>query len=696
MLAVAGLGCKRSSDDAVPPAVGPAPAVEVRYVLASVAVVRAAPDPGAEAVARWPIGTRVVVAGRQDRFIRVDQDGVRGFLFEGLLSETEPKLAALIASYDKAPEGAFEERRTWAERAAALAPDDEGAVRRLVDVLDRLGDRKALLRARRGLETILAAKAAEAAASTQTASTSIARFQGPGRACLAASPRRDVQVRFDHNSPVISGSVDEESQGCSEPEGCSYWLQVVGEVTGTSCTGARLVVLQTEEGGCLCKCDEADAIVPTTLRFLDLGDAWVPVMHREEAPRWALQALGKIVVTEEHVTVAGLSLDAPDEIDLGDRKRLRRAWDGLRFENKPGGSVVKAAGGHQLYADGARFMLPRPDGTVVSYERLIPEREEGISTEDIDFDVAKTSTQARVATRYVFHDGVASLPKLVPVGRVRETKDELYTYALAEDAQWDERYANYAAATEQYRQVYGKEREQLSKRSFIDRIPLLLWADPFGEYHVFIREDLVVPEMAEPLVYLYAPQPTRVRIDVGENVELIAADPPYEAGWSVRTRADGQLDDLSSGRVISSVFWEGRSSLLPEPRTGFVVAADEVRGKLEEVLPKLGLAAREVTDFVEYWAPRLQAAPYYRLSFLDPRLVDRMAPLLLSPAPDVSVRVHMDAKPLARREKIAAPSFAPVPERRGLVLVEWSGFRRAQPSVPYYARNSPAMCLPRR
>lgn len=689
--------CKRdSSEGADPSAPVAAPAPEHRYVLASVGLVRRAPDPGAEVVARWPIGTRVELHGRQDRFFRVERDGVGGYLYESLLTEQEPRLEELLARHDALAPEALEERRIWAERAAALAPEDEPAVRRLVLVLERLGDQKALRRARAGLDRILATKVAETSTSTGAATTTAS--SAPSQRCLDERPGRALVVHFDLSVPAIGGGMDEgedEPQSCPAAGGCSYSVQAVGTVTGPSCAGARLLVVSTYEDPCVCKCEGADG-TSTSLRFLELREGWIPVGHREAPPRWAQAVLGVSVLTERTADVAGLRLDPPEEIELGARRLLRRGYDGMRSSNQAIGPKVHSVQGWALHEDGPRYVLPRPDGTAVYYERYVPELEEGFMVEDLELDAARTSSLARASGRYVYLEPRGAPPELSAVGRVRASGDPVFVYEDPSHGDLDGRYEWYAEAVRQYRDNYDEPRAVLGKDQYLALLPLLLWRDPFGETHVFTREELVPPEMAEPLVYLYAPSATRVHLDVGPGVELLAADPPYEAGWSVRTRADGHLHDLSRDRVIPAVFWEGRSAWLPEPTDGFVVPAERVRAKLEEVLPKLGLAPREVGDFVDYWAPRLRAAPYYRLSFLGAAVMDRLAPLVVDPAPDVVLRVHLDAAPLTRPIPITAPVFGPIPERRGLVLVEWSGFRRGRPAVPYFARNSPELCRPRR
>ena len=109
---------------------------------------------------------------------------------------------------------------------------------------------------------------------------------------------------------------------------------------------------------------------------------------------------------------------------------------------------------------------------------------------------------------------------------------------------------------------------------------------------------------------------------------------------------------------------------------GFVIPRADVAGFFERVLPRLGLDERESKDFRDAWLPRFHDAPYYFITFVPPETIDRLAPLVVTPKPDVVIRVLMDFRPLWTRAAAKAPDLPRAPERRGFTVVEWGGILR--------------------
>ena len=125
------------------------------------------------------------------------------------------------------------------------------------------------------------------------------------------------------------------------------------------------------------------------------------------------------------------------------------------------------------------------------------------------------------------------------------------------------------------------------------------------------------------------------------------------------------------------LFWEGRGSSLagPAPREGFVVARDSVHSFLETSLAKLGLNEKERGDFEEFWEPRMTFAPYYKVQFFGNRVMNEIAPLIITPRPDTVIRILMDYTPLAHPVQIE-PQTLVAPVRDGFTVIEWGGVLR--------------------
>lgn len=146
------------------------------FIASSAANVRTEPDDAAPIAGKLPIGTNARFAGSTSASVfdaitectgtateninkwsciclddlPVEDDGLWcGWTLTDLLAKDKPTLSDLIAKYDKTPPNELPERRKWAERAAALDPMSAESQDRLLDVLKKMNDVKALEGAKR-------------------------------------------------------------------------------------------------------------------------------------------------------------------------------------------------------------------------------------------------------------------------------------------------------------------------------------------------------------------------------------------------------------------------------------------------------------------------------------------------------------------------------------------------------------------
>lgn len=155
------------------------------YINGSVASVRTEPLDNAPIAAKLPIGTDATYIGSPSEVaagpnkecggadphrdhkwscicvtsLRVDY-GVHwcGWVARDFLAAKQIRLADIIAEYDKTPADQITERRKWAERAVALDPLSAQARERLIDVLEKLNDTKALEATKRSFDSYSASQ----------------------------------------------------------------------------------------------------------------------------------------------------------------------------------------------------------------------------------------------------------------------------------------------------------------------------------------------------------------------------------------------------------------------------------------------------------------------------------------------------------------------------------------------------------
>ena len=212
--------------------------------------------------------------------------------------------------------------------------------------------------------------------------------------------------------------------------------------------------------------------------------------------------------------------------------------------------------------------------------------------------------------------------------------------------------------------------------TFLSKHPIVFWVDPVGRLLAFYNtETMELAECGKPVVYLYPENTLDVSVRVFPSEGVSVSEPSYGDGWNVRARPDGTLLNYADGKTYPYLFWEGGSDALYQtPEKGFVTSRKDLSEFFDEKLLQTGLSAKESADFKEFWIPRMEAIekPYYFVTFLAQKEIDRIAPLVVTPTPDTVIRVMMDFRGLDQWENVSGFSLH-TPERRGFTVVEWGG-----------------------
>lgn len=180
-------------------------------------------------------------------------------------------------------------------------------------------------------------------------------------------------------------------------------------------------------------------------------------------------------------------------------------------------------------------------------------------------------------------------------------------------------------------------------------------------------------QLMKPIIYLYPTETTDVSVKLGAVEKLTHTYPKYVDEWKVRAEPDGNLTDMVSGRKYYALYWEGKNANLSQYDDGFVVAKDEVVPFLEEKLARLGLNEREANEFIIYWLPKLESAPYTFVHFGAQEEQNKSMPLDIQPKPDTIIRVLMAFKSLDKPINVKEQVLPETPVRNGFTVIEWGG-----------------------
>lgn len=223
-----------------------------------------------------------------------------------------------------------------------------------------------------------------------------------------------------------------------------------------------------------------------------------------------------------------------------------------------------------------------------------------------------------------------------------------------------------------YRNYYSETKPTIA--DFYADYHVLYIADPFGRTIEFIDMNVIpAAEKCKPVIYLYPEEETDVSVSVAPKGGFSLTIPEYRDGWNVRATPESVITDLQDGQEYPYLFWEGFGS--PGYRMhdeGFVVAREQIACTLPSLLQAQGLRSKEITDFMEYWQPRLQEKPYYYITFMPQAEFEEEAPLSIEPKPDTIIRVFMDYEGLDKPIPVV-PQKLTAPVREGFTVIEWGG-----------------------
>lgn len=179
------------------------------------------------------------------------------------------------------------------------------------------------------------------------------------------------------------------------------------------------------------------------------------------------------------------------------------------------------------------------------------------------------------------------------------------------------------------------------------------------------------PAPEKPVIYLYPVEPAEITVHLDYNGILGFTYPAYDNGWHVTAYPDGTLINQSDGREYSYLFWEGCGEADYDLSKGFVVGGEDTVEFLQDKLSFMGLLPKEYNEFIVYWAPRMQNNDYNFITFQSGAYTDTAA-LVISPAPDSVLRIHMTFTPLDEPFEIEEQVLSPF-ARTGFTVVEWGG-----------------------
>lgn len=168
-----------------------------------------------------------------------------------------------------------------------------------------------------------------------------------------------------------------------------------------------------------------------------------------------------------------------------------------------------------------------------------------------------------------------------------------------------------------------------------------------------------------PNIYLY-PETTiiaDVNLSFPSGGEVTESSPPYGNGWTVTVSPEGIIDN-----EYDYLFYEASLPSNLSTDYGWLLTTDNLENEFRVLLTNLGFKGREIDDFVDYWVPILDNAPYYGIY---PQDINSLIELTINPAPVNTLRELFLVRALYNEIDIPAPPDNGTFSRGGYVVIEW-------------------------
>ena len=182
----------------------------------------------------------------------------------------------------------------------------------------------------------------------------------------------------------------------------------------------------------------------------------------------------------------------------------------------------------------------------------------------------------------------------------------------------------------------------------------------------------------KPVVYVYSDKEISGQIRVDAIGSLTFTYPKLDSVWNFEVSSNNEL--TVDGKPYPYLFWEAERPKLDvrwqgDVIPGKIVEKGQVMNFLESSLTSMGMNAREKTDFITYWAPRMLSYPSVFVQFTqDEAVAAEIGELSVRPHASAVNRVFMS---FCSGEEmnifpIEEQTFTPI-KRTGFYLVEWGG-----------------------
>jgi len=172
----------------------------------------------------------------------------------------------------------------------------------------------------------------------------------------------------------------------------------------------------------------------------------------------------------------------------------------------------------------------------------------------------------------------------------------------------------------------------------------------------------------KPNIYLYPLKETRLSVGLSFPLggSVIASIPTYTTGWNVKVASSGKIDGK-----YDYLFYESIQPDEWQKKTGWMVSRDTLERFFKANMEAYQFKRNEISDFTDYWIPKLTKAPYYAIYPQEKPVIEKLIQLHFSEQPDNVLRLFYVVRALYAPVQLQTHTIKAPVSREGFNVAEW-------------------------
>ena len=174
----------------------------------------------------------------------------------------------------------------------------------------------------------------------------------------------------------------------------------------------------------------------------------------------------------------------------------------------------------------------------------------------------------------------------------------------------------------------------------------------------------------KPNIYIYPEEKSQLEVTLGfpKGGKVVTSIPEYRAGWNVSVDKNSLIDN-----TFNYLFYESSQPDVWQLNEGWVVKQADLKDFFIENMRLYGFVGAEISDFTDYWIPKLIYSDYFEIYPQNQQLIESVIQLNISKNPDHLLRLFYVVKPSNHPSGfvLPAPQIENSFKREGFFVTEW-------------------------